>query len=99
MISLYRKTRSSQEYARLRSHHSNTVVTELDLSRKEWNRVVSFRAWLGLGIVLGLVLGLVLELVIGVSFSVNSNPNPNLTLKLTTRFQSFLGNLILEYPV
>ena len=97
MISLYRKTRSSQEYARLRSHHSNTVVTELDLSRKEWNRVVSFRAWLGLGIVLVLVL--VLELVIGVSFSVNSNPNPNLTLKLTTRFQSFLGNLILEYPV
>ena len=33
-----------------------------------------------------------LELVIEVS--VNSNPNPNLTLKLTTRFQSFLGNLI-----
>ena len=34
---------------------------------------------------------------------VNTKPNPNypltLTLKLTTRFQSFLGNLILEYPV
>ena len=53
--------------------------------------MVSFRAKLGLGLVLEL------ELVIRVSFSVNSNPNPNLTLKLTTRFQSFLGNLILEY--
>ena len=49
--------------------------------------MVSFRAKLGLGLVLEL------ELVIRVSFSVNSNPNPNLTLKLTTRFQSFLGNL------
>ena len=27
------------------------------------------------------------------------NPNPNLTLKLTTWFQPFLGNLMLEYPV
>ena len=55
--------------------------------------MVSFRARLALGLVL--VLGL--ELVIRVSFSVNSNPNPNLTQKLTIRFQSFLGNLILEY--
>ena len=77
-----------------------SVVTNLD-PRKDWNRVVSFAVRLGLGLVLVLVLGLVLvlELVIRVSFSVNSNPNPNLTPKLTTRFQSFLGNLILEYPV
>ena len=27
------------------------------------------------------------------------NPNHALTLKLTTQLQSFLGNLILEYPV
>ena len=25
--------------------------------------------------------------------------NPNLALKLTTRFQSFLDNLVLKYPV
>ena len=67
------------------------VVTKIRLPRKYWNRVVSCRARLALG------LGLVLGLVIRVSFSVNSNPNPNLTPKLTTRFQSFLGNLILEY--
>ena len=50
-------------------------------------------------LVLGLVLVLVLELVIRVSFSVNSNPNPNpnpnLALRLTTRFQSFLGTYII----
>ena len=74
-------------------------MTNLD-PRKDWNRVVSFAVRLGLGLVLVLVLGLglVLELVIRVSFSENSNPNPK-TLKLITRFQSFLGNLILEYPV
>ena len=54
-------------------------MTKIRLPRKDWNRVVSFRATLGLGLVLVLVL--VLELVIRVSFSVNSNPNPNLTLK------------------
>ena len=32
--------------------------------------------------------------VIRVRLSVNSDPNPNLTLKLTTRFQSFLGSLV-----
>ena len=63
-------------------------ITEKGL---ELSGLVSFRAKLGLG----LVLVLVLELVI--SFSVNTNTRPN--LKLTTRFQSFLGNLILEYPV
>ena len=68
-------------------------ILQNQITEKDWNRVVSFRARLGLG----LVLGLVLELVIRVSFSVNSYPNPNLTPKLTTRFQSFLGNLILKY--
>ena len=36
-------------------------------------------------------------LVLGLVVSVN--PNPNLTLKLTSWFQSFLGDLILEYSV
>ena len=36
---------------------------------------------------------------LGLGLVVSVNPNPNLTLKLTTRLQSFLGNLILEYPV
>ena len=43
--------------------------------------------WLALGSGSGSGLGL--GLVVSVT----------LTLKLTTRFQSFLGNLILEYPV
>ena len=41
---------------------------------------------------------LVLELG-AVRVRVNTNHNPKVTLKLTARFQSFLGNLILEYPV
>ena len=75
------------------------VVTKLDTPKSDYRERTGTK-WLVLGLSWGrLGLGLVLELVIRVSFSVNSNPNPNLALKLTTQFQYFLGNLILEYPV
>ena len=63
-----------------------------------FKKIISTRLELGLGLVLVLVLVLA-ELVVRVRVRVNSNPNPSLTLKLATRFQSFLCNLILEYPV
>ena len=67
------------------------VVTKIKLPRKDWNRVISFRARLGLG----------LEITnsnTNTNPNTNTSPNPNLALKLTTRFQSFLDNPILEYP-
>ena len=62
-----------------------TGYFEIRLPRKDWNRVVSIRVRLGIG--LGLTVTLNLSL---------TNPNPNLTQELATRFQSFLGNLILD---
>ena len=73
-------------------------MTKLDTPKSDYPESTGTEWLVGVSasVSVSVVLVLVLELVIRVSFSVNSNPNPNLTPKLTTRFQSFLGNLILE---
>ena len=55
-----------------------------------------FRVRLGLGLELTLKLTLITNSNTNTNPSTNPNtsPNPNVALKLTTRFQSFLGNLI-----
>ena len=72
------------------------VVAKIRLPRKDWNRVVSFRVRL---LELTLKLTPITNSSTNPNTNTNTSPNPNLALKLTTRFQSFLGNLILEYPV
>ena len=70
-------------------------MTKLDTPKSDY-RERTGTEWLGLGLGSGLVF-----VRVKIRFSVNPNHylNLNLALKLTTRFQSFLGNLILEYPV
>ena len=77
------------------------ITFKLDTPRKDWNRVVSFRVRLGLRLELTLKLTPITNSNTNTNTNLNTStsPNPNLALKLTTRFQSFLDNLILEYPV
>ena len=59
------------------------IVTQLDTPKSDY-RERTGTEWLVLGLGSGSGLGLVVSVY----------TNPNLTLKLTTRFQSFLGNLL-----
>ena len=67
------------------------IVTQLDTPKSDY-RERTGTEWLVLGLGSGSGLGLGLGLVVSVY------TNPNLTLKLTTRFQSFLGNLLFSTP-
>ena len=54
--------------------------------------MVSFEVRLGLGLEFTLTL-----LTLTLTPNINTSAKANLALKLTTRFQYFLGNLILDY--
>ena len=58
--------------------------------------MVSFEVRLGLGLEFTLTL-LTLTLTPNTNPNINTSAKANLALKLTTRFQYFLGNLILDY--
>ena len=76
----------------------NKVVTKLDTPKSDYRER---RVRLGLGLELTLKLTLITNSNTNprVRVSVRVSVNPNLALKLTTRFQSFLGNLILVTTV
>ena len=84
------------------------VVTKLDTPKSGY-RERTGAEWLVLGLCWGLEFTLKLTLITNSNTNPNTNTNTNpntntsskanLALKLTTRFQYFLGNLILEYPV
>ena len=76
------------------------VVTKLYTPKSDYRERTGTECLvLGLGLEFTLKLTLITNSNTNSNTNTNTSPNPNLALKLTTRFQSFLGNLILEYTV